>query len=258
MRGQLTEYAQAALEELSRLWHVCGELAHDIKREEDKLAAHNKRRPKLPPVTNEPFNKATARFLGILQLCRAVDIYNWYWRGSYKWAVKTNPSVVDLLRTAETRIADKIRSADKQLQNPADAVTDLLNSKWSGEWAVRDAVHKHLDVTQDPETELICVCRNILVHRRGFDELGQVAQEIKKLGSSRADIYPVDYPAGHMPICLSEDGQLVINDEIGRWACRFLENQIHLMDQSFAYMHKLPTKRWRPRPLGRKWIGGSR
>jgi hypothetical protein len=76
----LTEYANLAMDELFQLVFVCREIAEDIGYEESVLQARNKKWPDITPVTNLAFNSAASRFIGILQLCRAVDIYNWYCR----------------------------------------------------------------------------------------------------------------------------------------------------------------------------------
>lgn len=256
MKG-LTVFAQSALEELFAMRVVYAEVMRDLKTSEDQLIKRNTSSPNLPPVNNEQFNNAASRAFGASLLCRAVDVYNWYCRETLKLAVGANPSVVDLLRQAQNRIAETIAAAEKQQQRPADAVAALLNSKWSGDGAIRNAIHKHLDVIQDPETELICTCRNVLVHRRGYDEAGQVREVLHKLGSKCATIYPAGHPAGHMPIRLNSEGVVVVDAEVGIWVCDFLHNQIHLMDQNFSHVYKLPTQRWRPRSIGRTLIGAA-
>jgi hypothetical protein len=254
MRG-LTEYAQTGLEELFEMRVVCGDLMRDLQRQENILVQRNKSWPDLPSVSNERFNSISGRCLGAFLLCRSVDIYNWYCLEALKLALKTDPNIINLLRRAAEKIATTITKAEKKHQNPANALTNFLENRYAGDRAIRDAVHKHLDVAQDPETELICLCRNVLVHRRGADDRGEIADAMKKLGTKRADIYPVAHPPGHMPIRVGPDGVLFVDGNVGMWACDFLHNQIHLMDQQFSHIYKLPTKRYRPRPLGRKSLG---
>jgi len=224
---------------------------------EDKLVQRSATLPTSSPVSNERFNGVAYRSFGIFLLCRSVDVYNWYCRETLKLALKTDPIIIASLQKAESRIAREISKAVKQQRNPVDALTKLLDGKSSMDWAVRDAVHERLNVVQDPETELICLCRNVLVHRRGYDEFDQVAEALKNLGTKRAQIYSVAHPAGHMPISLGPNRLLTMDGNVGLWACDFLHNQIHLMDQNFSHVYKLPTKRWRPRPIGRAWIGGT-
>ena len=75
-----TEYANLALDELFQLVFVCRQISGDIKYAESVLQNRNNKWPDLPPVTNQPFNSAALRFIGILLLCQAVDIYDWYCR----------------------------------------------------------------------------------------------------------------------------------------------------------------------------------
>jgi len=246
----LTEYAQVALEEMFNLQQMCWFIMTDIDREERSFSERNKKWPAFEPVSNKRFNDVASRSLGILQLCRAVDLYNWYCRQVLTLAVKTNPRVVDLLRKAEQRIAKTISKAEKAGADPAAALVTNYLARSANDHAIREAIHEHLQVTLNPEVETICESRNIIVHHRGHDD-GRVADALGKMGSQRAMIGAMDFPAGHMPIKLDANCHLCIEARIGAWAISLLQQQIHTMDQNFSYVYKLPTKRWRPRPFGR-------
>jgi hypothetical protein len=112
-------------------------------------------------------------------------------------------------------------------------------------------------VIQNPEVELLCTCRNVLVHKRGYDEFDEIAKEIKKLGRDRAFIGAQSFPSGHMPITLSQERHLSVDDAVGAWAAELLEQQIFMMDQNLAHVYKLPRKVWERRSIGRKFLSES-
>jgi hypothetical protein len=252
-----TEYANLALDELFQLVFVCRQISGDIKYDESVLQNRNNKWPDLPPVTNQPFNSAASRFIGILLLCQAVDIYNWYCRESLKLALSSNPKlVVEVIREQAGDVAKTVVKADKKgIDAAAEIIRKFLSDRYCGDRLIRDTIHRDLDVMQNPEVELICTCRNVLVHKRSYDEFGEIAEGIQKLGSNRALIGAAWFPANHMPIALDVKQCLIIDDAIGGWAAELLQQQIFMMDQNFAHVYKLPRKVWERVSIGRTFLG---
>lgn len=255
-RTPTTEYANLALDELFQLTFVCQQLAGSLKHDESKLHGRNKKWPELPPLTNQKFNSAAFRYLGDLLLCQSVDIYNWYCRASLKLALSSSPQlVVDVIRKQTGTMAVTVSKADGKGKNAADEIIQkFLSDRYAGDKIIRDTIHRNLNVMQNPEIELLCTCRNILVHRRGHDEYGQVTDEIQKLGSQRALIGAHAYPQDHMPIALNADNRLIINESIGDWAAELFAQQIFMMDQNFAHIYRLSRKVWERCSIGRTFL----
>lgn len=256
-RTPVTEYANVAMDELFQMDSVYAQITADLKSDEHALEQRNIKLPGVPPITNRPFNNAVSRLIGIAQLCRAVDIYNWYCREAFKLSLSSNPGpVVDAIRNQTGKIAKIIDNADSQGKDAAsEIIQKLLSGRASGDKQIRDTIHIHLDVLQNPETELLCECRNILVHKRGHDELGEIAQGIQNLGSNRSLIGVQGYPDGHMPIALDANNNLLIDAEIGGWAVKFIHQQIFMMDQNFSHVYELPRKAWEPQSISRTFLG---
>jgi hypothetical protein len=253
----LTEYANLAMDELFQLTFVCRQIAGDIGYDESVLQARNRKWPDISPVTNVAFNSAAFRFLGVLQLCRAVDIYNWYCREALKLALSANPKpVIDIVRRRKGRIAETIARADRKRRDAAAGViSEFLKDKYRGDRVIRETVHRDLDVMQNPEIELLCTCRNVVVHKRGHDEFGEIAKGIRDLGSRRALIGALWYPTDHMPIALDKENNLIINEGVGNWAAELMQQQIFMMDQNFARVYRLPRKTWERTKIGRTFLG---
>ena len=243
MKG-LTEYAQTVLEELAKLGLSSMFLFGDARYRHDKLAGEAKSK-------NADYIESASRNLGIYQLTRSVDLYNWYCREVLKLAVKSNPDeVIATLEAVDGPIKKNITRARKDGGIPGPEIVEgLYHRRNVMDGHVRRAVHEHLHVFENPETKVLCACRNCLVHKRGNDSDRGIADALNEIGDARALIYPTNWPAGHLPIQLSAENELIIDSEIGRWAVDLISNQIHLMDQNFAALHKLPTTRWRPRPF---------
>jgi hypothetical protein len=256
-RTPTTEYANAAGNELHQLSFVWKQIAGDLAFDESVLQERNRKWPDISPITNHPFNSAASRFLGIMQLCRAVDTYNWYCREALKLALSANPQpIIEIIGKKTGRIAKTIAKANKEKKDAAvEVVREFLEDRYKGDRIIREAIHRDLDVLQNPETELLCTCRNVLVHKRGRDEFGEIARGIRKLGSERALIGAQWYPHGHMPIALDKENYLIIDDAVGDWAVELLSQQIFMMDQNFAHVYKLPRKVWDQLSIGRKFLG---
>lgn len=253
----LTEYANMAMDELFQLTFVCSQIAGDIGCAESVLQARNKKWPELTPVTNLSFNSAAFRFLGIFQLCRAVDTYNWYCREALKLSLSANPGpIIDAIRSKTGKMAQTVAKADKRRQDAAaEIIREFLGDRYRGDRVIRETIHRDLDVMQNPEIELLCTCRNVLVHKRGRDEFGEVAEGIRELGSKRALIGAQRYPVDHMPIAVDGENSLVIAEGIGNWAAELLKQQIFMMDQNFAHVYKLPRRIWDRAKVGRTFLG---
>lgn len=253
----LTEFANLAMDELFQLTFVCRQIAGDIGYDESVLQARNKKWPDISPVTNVVFNSAAFRFLGVLQLCRAVGIYNWYCREALKLALSANPKpVIDIVRSKTGRISETIARADRKRQDAAaEIISEFLKDKYRGDRVIRETVHRDLDVMQNPEIELLCTCRNVVVHKHGHDEFGEIAKGIQELGSRRALIGAQWYPIDHMPIAFDKENNLIINEGVGNRAAELFQQQIFMMDQNFANVYKLPRKTWDRTKIGRTFLG---
>ena len=254
-----TEYANLALDDLFKLVFVCQQVSGDIKCAEARLQDRNKKWPALPPVTNKPYNDAASNQLGIFLLCRSIDIYNWYCRESLKLALSSNPQlVVDVIRKQNGRVADTVTKADKKgIDAASEVIREFLSDRYRGDRVIRETIHEKLNVLQNPEIELLCVCRNVLVHKRGHDEFGEIAAAIQKLGPNRALIGASWFPPDHMPIAIDASGFLTIDDAVGQWAAQLLQQQIFMMDQNFSHVYKLPRKVWPRSRIKRTFLGPS-
>lgn len=242
MRG-LTKYAQTVLNELSQLRWTSMFLHGDALRAHGRLDAEHQSK-------NAQYIGFASRILGIQQLTQSVDLYNWYCREVLKLAVISNPDeVIATLEAAEGAIKVNIARAKKAGRTPGAEIIGRFSKPNVSEGAVRKAIHKHLGIIEKPETDVLCACRNSLVHNMGRDEGGLIAESLREMGSEMAMIYPPNWPTGHYPIQLTDEGDLVIDFEIGSWASDLISKQIHLMDQKLSAAHNLPTERWRPRPI---------
>jgi hypothetical protein len=259
-RTPLTQYANLACEELFQMGFVCRLFSGQIKAVENDLVQRNRRQPDVPPVTNQPFNTVASRFLGVFQLCRGADLYNWYCRECLRLALQSDPKpVVAAIRNQDGKLASTVKKAEKAGRNPAtELIQGFRENEYRNDKEIRKAVHSHLKVMQNPEVELICACRNALVHRRGHDEFGEVAEEIKRLGTRHAFIGAQSYPDGHMPIAIDKGHCLAIDDGVGDWAAELLKQQIFMMDQNFAHAYKLPRKIWERPGIECTFLGESR
>ncbi|MDQ6632955.1 MAG: hypothetical protein M3Y82_14570 [Verrucomicrobiota bacterium] len=253
----LTKCAHLAMDELFHLHFVGQQITGDTKYDESLLQERNKKWPDITPVTNEGFNHATDRLLGIFQLCYSIDIYNWYCRETLKVALASSTKLfLEVIRQKEGKMTKMIAKAERSGINAADKIIErFLSGKYAGDKVIRDTIHHNLDVFQNPEIELLCTCRNVLVHQCGYDEFGKIKAEIEKLGDNRALIGAQWFPSGHMPIALNKESYLIIDQGIGAWANELLQKQIFMMDQNFAYIYKLPRDVRERQKIGRTFLG---
>jgi hypothetical protein len=119
---------------------------------------------------------------------------------------------------------------------------------------VREAIHTHLDIEQFPETDLICICRNIFIHQRGIDTKGEIPAKLKEIGSSRAFIGAQMFPDGHLPIRIDAGMRLFVDDKVGLWSVGLLEQQIQNMDQRLSFAYRLPTSPTPKLSIGRTFV----
>lgn len=246
-----TECAKLALDDLFELKFLVWQMTSAINYQESIHRESNQKRGETEPTTSQRHNKRRLLFFGNSQFCRAVDIYNWYCRESLKLALSSNPQlVVDVIRKQTGKVAKAISKAEENGKDAAKSIGEFFQARYVGERIIRETIHRNLNVIQEPEIELLCLCRNILVHKRGYDEFGEIAKEIKKIGTKRALIGAQSYPAGHMPIATNKENYLIINEDIAAWATELLQQQVFGMDQNFAHVYKLPRKTWK---LGSSW-----
>ena len=209
------------------------------------------------PISNQRYNAMASEFFGIWLLCRSVDLYNGYCRQVLKLAIQADPKVVGILQNQRDEI---VRRATRPRTRGQYSVIELIERSLDGagipEEVVRNAIHVTLAISQNPEVPVICAVRNALVHAQGRDRRGRVSDALSRMGASRSTIYPEEVPPGFMPIQLVQ-GAIPMNEVTGRWACRIIDMQIHMMDQQFSHQFTLPTTRWRPRPVSLRFVGGS-
>lgn len=250
----VTEYADRALTELFHHYHVVWWLKNILKREEGVLQEHNKRAVPagLKPATNKPFDDAASEFFGKSLLCQAVDVYNSYCQETLQLAIANDPNVQPALHAIK-KFREQFERAQKLNTDPATELLTLLQTRYVVDSTVRKAIHLHLRIEQFPETELLCLCRNIIVHKRGIDRRGEIAAMLTAIGSDRAFIGAQDFPDGHLPITL-RNGALVCGQDVGLWAASLMQQQIFLMDQEFAHKHNLPRQKRPSATIGRTYV----
>lgn len=240
----VTEYAAKAIEELFNSGYVVLMLDANVQATEAELQEDYKRTG-LTPRTNKSFNDAARSFLGRSLLCLSVDMYNWYCQMALHLAIDKNPTSVPKLLENVDRFETIIRKGANRGIAPAKALLDHFKMRTEIDSVVRKAIHTHLDVQQGPETELLCICRNLLVHHCGFDAKGEVPAKLAEIGSARSFVGATSFPQNHLPIGLDSSGKIKIDPSIGRWAADFLRQEIFLMDQQLGHIYSLPRF---PRP----------
>jgi len=247
--GALTEFAISAMRDLSEIRVLIEHFVRDLNATEEKLAKRSALYPDETPRTNERYNAMASQHLGSFSLCRSVDVYNWYIRKVLRLVIHNKPQIAEGLDSELVpKLRKTLRKAREEGLDLADAALAFLGSRAALDSHVRSIVHRHLGIYEQPETRVICTCRNIAVHGKGEDASGELQRQLTELGDRRTEIHPVEYPPGFMPIKV-ENGFMVVNLQVGMWALRMIEHQIHLMDQHVAHKYKLPTQRRRPRPI---------
>jgi hypothetical protein len=253
----ITDQAACAMKELLDLQYVTEDLAARIKYDEHRFQERNKRKESLPPITNKCFNDVAFRLLGKSALCDAVDVYNSYCQGVLQLAVLNNPASVPSALAAAKHFGDRLKKAAKNKTDPAKALLDMFRTTYVTDGIVRKAIHTHLGIDQFPETELLCLSRNILVHKRGIDADSEIPAELKKIASARCWIGAQSFPQGHLPIAVDHEQRLIIDSRIGIWAVEMLRRQIHSIDQMFSAKYHLPTAPMPKLTIGRTFVSES-
>lgn len=256
MRG-LTSFCQAALDELHCLYAFTMNVTSQLSHIEQQLSDYSAKWSRVAPVSNQRYNTMASELFGVWLLCRSVDLYNGYCRQILKLAVQIDPNVVIILQQQEAEILRRAsRARGARRQSVAEFVEASLDGPRIPEELVRTTIHVSLGISQNPEVPAVCAVRNALVHSQGRDRRGRVRDALRRMGANRSEIYPVDFPPGFMPIQLLQ-GAIPMNELTGRWACRIIDMQIHMMDQQMSHQFKLTTRRWRSRPVSFRFVGES-
>ena len=182
---------------------------------------------------NWRFFGAMERYLSVQQVCHAADALNSYCDSVLAEILQVAPSEWDNVKTILKR------------KDIADAINCLQSHRQSG---AREALRDRIQCFWSPESDVICVLRNKLVHQGGNDPKREVDGMITSKNGQWCPVSPVDLPAGVIPIAYDGD-DLVIDAQTGFWACRHVQNHIHLMDQNLSHRYRLATARYRPRSL---------
>lgn len=251
---KLTATAARAIKALFEAGFVARDLAMRIREDERCFDRRNKRKPHLPPITNKPFNEAAYHFLGRVVLCDAVDLYNSYCRDVLELAAHNNRAALPTALASAKHFGDALKKAAKKKSDPADALLDVFNARYIAEGLVRQAIHTHLGINQFPETELLCLCRNILVHKRGVDAEGAIPARLKEIGTERSFIGAQGFRYGHLPIAVNGQKNLIVDDQVGLWSAEIMVQQISAMDQEFAAKYRLPTGPAPKHTIGRIFV----
>jgi len=243
MSTLLTEYAQGALKQMSECRFVSDQLWQDCLCNDANCPSSGN-----TPV-NAAFNRMVEEFIARHQVCLAADTYNHYCQQILKLAIQHDPNVWHLLRQKNAEALKKYKREQEKKDQPPDRL-DFLARLNSGhvlnDDAVRKTVHQTLGLFENPETKIICILRNILTHHRGVDSRDELAIAIKNLGDRRALIPPLSCLDGCIPIEINQSHSIHLTFQLGKWAGDLMENQIHLMDQTFSHRYSVPASRWRP------------
>ena len=231
MGGQLSIHAIHALERLSESWFINWMVRGSIH---DPSMGGTEHHP------NWRFFGAMESYLSVQQVCHAADTLNSYCESILGDILHANPT--------------EWGSVKAYLKRPdvTSAVERLRAHRQSG---VREALRDGIGSFWSPESDVICVLRNKLVHQRGHDPQREVENEIKQKNGQWCIVYPVDLPENVIPIAYNGD-TLVVDAKTGHWACRHVQNHIHLMDQNLCARFALIRERYRPKSL--KFSGVSR
>ena len=193
--------------------------------------------------------------LGRALFCQAVDAYNWYCQEVLKLSIFHNPSNVPAaLRSVNSDLDRVLATAQKHGVAEADALLQRFERPVVDS-AVRKAIHRHLGIQQEPETELLCLCRNILVHRQGIDQKGEILSALTALGSKRSFVGAPSFPKISLPISVESGNRIKMTELVGRWVANFMENQIFGMDQELAHRYSIPRAPMPRLSISQKIVG---
>lgn len=226
----LTSHAILGMERLSDSWFINWMVRGSI---------HD---PSMGGTNHHPnwrFFGAMERYLSVQQICHAADVLNSYCDSVLADILHVAPNEWDNVKLILSR------------KDVSDAINRLRNHRQSG---TREALRDGIQCFWSPESDVICVLRNKLVHQGGNDPNREVESMIASKNGQRCPVYPVDLPPDVIPIAYTGN-DLDVDARTGLWACRHVQNHIHLMDQNLSGRFKLPTDRYRPRSL--KYSGRS-
>ena len=231
MSGQISIHAINALDRLSESWFINWMVRNSIHDPSIGGSGHH---------PNWRLFGAMESYLSIQQVCHDADTLNSYCESILGDILHANPNEWGHVKTYlkcgnVTNAVERLR-AHRQF-GVREALRDGINSSWS------------------PESDVICVLRNKLVHQRGYDPQREVEGEIKEKNGQWCDIHPVDLPENVIPIAYNGDN-LVVDAQTAYWACRHVQNHIHLMDQNLCARFSLAKERYRPKNLKFSGISG--
>lgn len=191
---------------------------------------------------NWRFFSAMEQYLSVQQICHAGDTLNSYCDSILADILHASPS-------EWTNVKTLLRRTDLQ-----DTIDRLRNHRQLG---AREALRDGITTFWSPESDVIIALRNKLVHQGGHDKDREVEKMIASKNGQWCSIYPMDLPKDVVPIAYSGD-DLVVDAQTGAWACRHVQNHIHIMDQSLCHRFSLPTMRQRSRSLNFTWHSDQR
>ncbi|RBP45861.1 hypothetical protein DES53_102245 [Roseimicrobium gellanilyticum] len=176
---------------------------------------------------------AMERYLSVQQICHAGDTLNTY----------CDSMLAEILHAAPAEWENVKRLLKGK--NLLETVERLRNHRQLG---AREAIRDGIATYWSPESDIVVILRNKLVHQGGHDKEREVEKMVASKNGQACIIQPVDLPPDVVPISYNGD-ELVVDAQTGVWACRHIQNHVHLMDQDLCHRFSLPTKRHRSRPL---------
>ena len=182
---------------------------------------------------NWRFFGAMERYLSVQQVCHAADTLTSYCDSILAEILQACPAEWENVKALLKR------------RDVGEAISRLQNHRQTGS---REALRDGVGCFWSPESAVIAVLRTKLVHQGGRDTNRDVEREINSKNGQWCVVYPVDLPRNVIPIAYSGD-ELVIDAQTGFWACRHVQNHIHLMDQNLCSRFLLGRERYRPRSL---------
>ncbi|MFZ2644226.1 MAG: hypothetical protein WA117_24760 [Verrucomicrobiia bacterium] len=238
MSAGLSEQAQRALERLTESWTSNWYVRTAILSRDPS--------PEGATVSvNWRLYQAIENYLGAQQVTHAADTLNSYCQSILAEILKIEPSVYAQMNGL---------NLGKGINSVSETIEVLeLHRGYDG--PVREALRDRIHCYWSPESDVIAKLRNKIIHQNGYDPDHEVEKEIASKNGQWCVIYPEDLRPGHIPIRYSQGDWLEMNAEIGYWACRHVENHIHLMDQNLCHRFQISRRRWRSRSV--RWTTRS-
>lgn len=221
--------AQRALNRLNESHALNQLLIQDLQRHDAQL----------PVGTNQRFNASLEYYLGSQQLIHAADTLNSY-----------SQSILSLIIRHSDTAWETVHRRFSAKQSRDEIIAKLESNRAFGDQP-RVAIRDDLGLLWPGESEVILCLRNKFVHQNGHDPKREVEQEIRKNEGKGCFIAPVELIGETTPVRYLDGDWLEAGARLGYWACRYVDNHIHLLDQSVCHLHQVPRERWRPRPVSR-------